>query len=104
MNIQHEIISFHPATGSMLVRWFCDEVPDGLAYNVDIPLENGAFIGPEKIEALIEAVKPVGQLERLAALATVEIPPELAAYIPAPAPVVDDTQPVIDGTDAPPAQ
>jgi hypothetical protein len=93
MNIQHEIISFYPPTGSMVVRYFCDEVPDGLRYNIDIPLENGAFIPQDKINELIDAMKPVGQLERLAALAAVEVPPELAALIPPPPPepvVVDE--------------
>lgn len=105
MNIQHEIISFHAPTGSMLVRYFSDEVPDGLAYNIDIPLDNGAFIAQDKINELIDAMKPVGQLERIAALASVEIPPELAALIPPePEPVVvDTTPPVIEGTDAPPS-
>lgn len=94
MNIQHEIISFHPATGSMLVRYFSEEVPDGLTYNVDIPLENGAFVGQEQIDALIEAVKPVGQLERIAALKVAQIPPALAALVPPdPTPAVADAAP-----------
>lgn len=102
MNIQHEILSFYPPTGSMLVRYFCDEVPEGLAYNIDIPLEDGAFVGEDKINELIEAMKPIGQLERLAALQAVSIPPALAALIPAPvvAPSVDESQPIIEGADA----
>jgi hypothetical protein len=104
MDIQHEIISFYPTTGSMVIRYFSEEVPDGLFYNIDIPLENGTFIGKERIDALIEVMKPVGQLERIAALKTVEIPSVLAAFIlPQPEPmVVDQSQPIIQGTDAPP--
>jgi hypothetical protein len=86
----------------MLVRYFSDEVPEGLAYNIDIPLENGAFITQDKINDLIEAMKPVGQLERITALMAVQIPPELAALIPPepePAVVVDESQPIIEGVD-----
>lgn len=95
MNIQHEIISFYPPTGSMLVRYFCDEVPEGLAYNIDIPLENGSFVGQEQIDALIAAMKPVGQLERIAQLKSAQIPAELAALIP-PEPVQPTEEPQID--------
>lgn len=104
MNIQHEIISFHAPTGSMLVRYYSEEVPEGLHYNIDIPLENGAFVGQEQINALIEAMKPVGQLERIFELQTVEIPAALAALIPQQVEqiAVDTTPPTIEGADAPP--
>ena len=90
MSIQHEIISFNPTTGSILVRYFNAEVPEGLIYNIDIPLENGAFISQDRIDALIEHYKPVGQLDRAAALKSAAIPDALAALIPQPvdAPVV----------------
>lgn len=81
MNIKHEIISFHPLTGSMTVRYFCDQFPDGLIYNIDIPLENGAFIAQDKINELIEVTKPVGQLERLVTLKSAVIPGEFQAII-----------------------
>jgi hypothetical protein len=106
MNIKHELISFHAPTGSMLVRYFSDEVPDGLAYNIDIPLENGSFVGQEKIDELIEAMKPIGQLERIAALQSVVIPETLAALIPPETVIVDvnEEQPIIEGTDVPPIE
>lgn len=105
MIISHEIKSFNPKTGSLEVRYFSDEVPNGLTYNIDIPLENGVFIGQEKINELIDAMKPVGQLERVATLASAPVPPELAALIPPePQPVVvNTTPPIIEGTDTPPA-
>ncbi len=101
MNIQHEIISFHAPTGSMLVRYFSDEVSEGLAYNIDIPLVNGTFVSQDEINSLIEAMKPVSQLQRLAELQAIEIPEFLSALIP-PEPevvVVDESQPIILGVD-----
>lgn len=82
MSIQHEILCFYPTTGSILVRYSNEQVPDGLVYNIDIPLENGEFVGQEEIDALIEAMKPVGQLARIAALQTAQIPATLAALVP----------------------
>jgi hypothetical protein len=104
MNIQHEIISFHPPTGSLLVRYFSNEVPDGLTYNIDVPLVDGEFVSQDQIDALIVAMQPIGQLERLYLLQTVKVPDALAALVPAPVldPVVSQTQPVIIGTDTPP--
>lgn len=82
MNIQHEITAFSPVTGSMLVRYFSEEVPDGLVYNIDIPIVDGAYVGQTEIDALVEAMTPVGQLERIAKLKQAPIPPALAALIP----------------------
>lgn len=82
MNIQHEILSFHPATGSLLVRYFCEEVPQGLVYSIDVPLENGSFVGQERIDQLIDFMKPTGQLERAAELASANTPEQLVNFVP----------------------
>ena len=65
MDIQTEVISFNPTTGSLVVRYFCAEVPDGLIYNIDIPLVDNEFVGLNEINNLIELMKPTGQLERV---------------------------------------
>ena len=107
MEIQHEIVAFHPQTGSIAVRYFSDEIPGGLTYNIDLPIENGQFCDQAMIATLIQANKPTGQLERIVALQSVEIPPELASLIPLPPSqtgnLAEDARPVIEGTDAPPA-
>ena len=90
MSIQHEIVSFNPTTGSILVRYFTETVPEGLCYNIDIPLENGTFINQEQIAELIEHMKPVGQLERMAAVKSATIPEELVQFIPAPISNIND--------------
>lgn len=82
MQIKHEILSFNPKTGSITVRYFNDETGAQLEYNIDLPIENGAFVSQEKMTELIEAMKPVGQLERAAALNDVDIPSHLASLIP----------------------
>lgn len=106
MNIQHKIVSFQPTTGSLLVNYFSEEVPEGLLYNIDIPLVGNSFADKEEIEKLIAFMAPVGQLERIATLRTLTIPEELAVLIPVVAPIVevDQSQPIIQGTDVPPIQ
>ncbi len=64
MDIEYEIVSFFPETGSMLVRYFCEEAPDGIAYNIDIPIENHTYPPKEDIVKLIEVMKPAWQLTR----------------------------------------
>jgi SAM-dependent methyltransferase len=104
MNIQHEIISFHPSTGSMLVRYFSEEVPEGLQYAIDIPTENGVYVGSDKINELIEVMKPTGQLERIALCAEAVIPSYLETFVPVSVELDDskifETVPAFWGDDA----
>lgn len=100
MNIENEIVSFDTVTGSILVKYYSLEVPDGLFFNIDLPIENGNFPTLEKINELIDLFKPTGQLERMAQLKAVDVPSFLAEKIPVFAPVVvDPTQPTIYGAD-----
>ena len=92
MSIQHEILSFNPTTGSILVRYFTEAVPEGLRYNVDIPIVDGVFASQEEVEALIEHMAPVGQLERVAVTKQAEVPNYLQAYVPV---AVGNGEPVI---------
>jgi hypothetical protein len=79
MNIQYEIIRFYPQTGSVEVRYFCDEHQSGLIYNIDIPVVNGQYASKEEIASLIEQMKPSGQLQRLVDLQAAQVPSSLAA-------------------------
>jgi hypothetical protein len=81
MNIQHEIISFDAASASVLVRFFSDSVPEGLTYNIDLPIQEGRLPSQEEIDEVIRAYRPVGQLERLAQIPLVEIPEFLLAKV-----------------------
>lgn len=98
MNIKNEIISFDPITGSIVVKYFCDEVPDGLSFNIDVPIENGQLADITTINNLIEIFKPIGQLERIAQLKAITVPEFLAEKIPTPI-VVNTAQPTIMGVD-----
>lgn len=73
-NLQHEIVQFAPATGSISVRYYCDEVPDGLIYNVDLPIENGQYVSAEIITEHILQNAPIAQLQRLAVLQSMQTP------------------------------
>jgi hypothetical protein len=82
MEIKHQILEFTALTGSILVNYFCDEVPEGLTYNIDLPIENGQIASPEKVDELINLMAPRVQLERIIAMKTTEIPVYLAEKIP----------------------
>lgn len=84
MHIQYSIVEFNKDTGSVLVKYFCDELPEGVTYNVDIPVINGQLAPQADVDALILALQPTAQIERLVALKTAEIPGFLAEKIPAP--------------------
>ncbi len=74
MNIKTEIISFSSDTGSLCVKYFSDELPDGLVYNIDIPLKDGVYPSKDEIDGLIKHMTPTGQLERIAALKKLSVP------------------------------
>lgn len=81
MNIQHEILEFFPQTASISVRYFADEVPTGLVYNIDLPVNNGTLPSQQQINELVEHNKPVGQLERIAAANEATVPSHLSNYV-----------------------
>ena len=93
MNIQHEIVSFDPVTGSILVKYSCDQVTESLSFNIDIPIENGVLASIETIDFLIELHKPVKQFERVIALKTIQLPAYLVDKIPPPV-VVEESSAV----------
>lgn len=81
MNIQHEILAFYTNSGSIEVKYFCDEVPEGLIYTIDVPIENGQFVSQESIEALIENFKPIGQLQRIADIKSMTSSTSISAVV-----------------------
>lgn len=70
--MNYEIKSFNRITGSALVRFWTNAFPDGLSYNVDIPLVNGAYITGVALEAHIQSFAPVGQIARLVEAASAD--------------------------------
>lgn len=84
MTIQHEILSFDPLTGSVLVKFTSSEYPEGLTYNIDLPVEEGKFPDAERINEIINFNAPKAQIERLGAIKTAEIPAFLSEKIPSP--------------------
>lgn len=84
MNIQHQIVSFHAPTGSMVVRYFCDEFPNGLTFNIDVPIQDGAYPSQQEISELIAHFRPVGQLERAVAIQSIQVPTHLSELPTAP--------------------
>jgi hypothetical protein len=81
MEIKHEITNFNTSTGSLTVKYYTDDFPQGLQYNIDVPIIDGKFIGKDEIDAMIEFNKPKGQLERILATTKIEPPDFLKQYI-----------------------
>jgi hypothetical protein len=89
MDIKHSIIDFNLKTGSILVNYYSDEIPDGLTYNIDLPFDNGRFPDQQTIDALIIAMKPTGQMQRIVDLQQATIPDNFSQYVPINAPTID---------------
>jgi hypothetical protein len=81
MEIKHEITNFNSSTGSLTVKYYTDDFPQGLEYNIDVPIIDGKFVGKDEIDAMIEFSKPKGQLERIVTTAKIETPDFLKQYI-----------------------
>lgn len=72
--MQYKIREFNKATGSALVQFYTDELPEGLMYNVDIPIVDGQFVSGETLNAHIMGFAPFGQISRLVELRSVPDP------------------------------
>jgi hypothetical protein len=80
-NVKYEILNFDPNNGSLLIKYFTDDVPEGLRFNIDVPIIDGKFADEDAVQAMIEQMKPTPQLERIVASSTVEIPSYLTQHI-----------------------
>ena len=81
MEIKHEITNFNTSTGSLTVKYYTDDFPQGLQYNIDVPIIDGKFVGKDEVDAMIEFNKPKGQLERILTTSNIEPPDFLKQYI-----------------------
>jgi hypothetical protein len=98
MNIKYKILAFYPQSGTIEVNWFCDELPEGITYCIDLPIENNQYCSMEHIETMIKFQTPRIQIERTLQIRNIPIPEELKSYIPKPPesePEPDVTKPVI---------
>lgn len=81
MDIKHKILGFYPDTCSILVNYYCDEVPDGFNYSIDLHPVNGQLPSQDEINELIKCFEPTGQLQRLVDAKNVQIPSHLADIV-----------------------
>lgn len=89
MNIEYKILCFYPETGSITVNYYCDELPDGLTYNIDLPFNNKKFPDQQSIDELIIAMKPTGQMQRIIDLQQATTPDNLIQHVPINAPTIN---------------
>jgi len=98
MNVKYDIIEFIPYSGTIVVKWYCDELPDGLVYAVDLPIVDNSYPKLDELGGIIKQFEPTGQLERAIQIRNVTIPEELKCYIqkpPEPEPEPEVTKPVV---------
>lgn len=81
MEINHEILRFYPESGSLEVKYTTDFLPEGLIYNIDVPIVDNKYPTPDELEKLIIGYRPIWQLERINALKSAQIPKHLMTYI-----------------------
>lgn len=79
MHVKYELLTFDPVNWAVTVRFFVDGIDQDFVFNVDIPYENGTFIGEEQFKAHIELMLPVQHFERVLAVKDAVVPPYLAA-------------------------
>jgi len=95
--MEYKITGFNPYTGSALVNFFTIEFPEGLTYNVDVPVENGSYISGDALRSHIMAFAPYGQIARIVELR--DNPPDVSG-IPTGDIIVppEPLDPVLDAT------
>lgn len=79
--MQSELLSFNSASGTLLVRYFTEDFPEGLVYNIDIPSNNGEYPTQQEIDSLVAHYKPTGQLQRIADVKAAQVPDFLSALV-----------------------
>jgi len=95
MNVQYEIVEFNPNNASIRVKYFTEEFTEGFFFNFDIPVVDGKFADQEAVNAMIEAFKPVPQIERVLLSRKMEIPSFLAEKIVEQVTIVPEINPSI---------
>jgi hypothetical protein len=95
--MEYKITGFNPYAGSAQVNFFTAEFPEGLTYNVDVPVENGSYISGDALRSHIMAFAPYGQIARIVELR--DNPPDVSG-IPTGDIIVppEPLDPVLDAT------
>ena len=81
MDIKHDILSFDPFSGGLVVKYYTDEFQEGFVYSIDLPVQDNKFPEADELETLIQQYAPKGQLERIVQIKNSTVPASLTAYI-----------------------
>lgn len=60
--IQYQIVNLDTQLGQIQVKYFTSIFTDGLIYNIDLPITNGATVSDQDLTTLINQFAPIGQL------------------------------------------
>ena len=78
--MEKEILGFNRNTGSLTVRFFTADYPEGLVYNVDVPIVDGAYISGPALDELIDSFSPYGQIEYILNARKAQVPDALQPF------------------------
>lgn len=78
MHIDYQIVSFHRPTASIQVRYFNEDLPDGIMFALNLPVVDGKLPRGEALEQLVRNQAPRDAFERAAALRDADVPDELS--------------------------
>lgn len=63
--MEYTIVGFNKDYGTLVVKFTTTEYPEGLIFNVDIPISNGTYVTGETLTEHIMSFAPVGQVDRI---------------------------------------
>lgn len=64
-NISYKIVKLEHELGRIHVNYKTDNAPEGLVYQLDLPVENNAVPSGDSLDAFIMQFAPVGQLTEM---------------------------------------
>ncbi|MEY2840164.1 MAG: hypothetical protein RJB60_2463 [Pseudomonadota bacterium] len=67
-DIEFKLVDFHERTGSLQVVYHNEDLPEGVAFSINIPIVNGGFLQGDELVALINSYAPKDVFERAAAI------------------------------------
>lgn len=76
MEIQYEMVEFYPETGSIQVRFYNDDLPQGVMFSISLPIGGGRYPQGADLDRLIRNHVPTDIFERARALKVIAPPVE----------------------------
>lgn len=76
MEIQYELLEFYPETGSIQVRFYNDDLPQGVMFSISLPIGGGRYPQGADLDRVIRNHVPTDIFERARTLKAIAPPVE----------------------------